>query len=620
MALNLADRIASTLDSLEIARKDILAFAKDELGIDLLPAQIFIFKLFYNIPLSDSLEDNAIPIGDKFNEKVLHVFTEVQFLDYLYKANRININKLEPDQVFIEIAFVIGRRGTKTTMSSIITLYTIYLILLLDNPHRHFNMLEDDEIGVAIVSNNRDGADRQFRTITKMVYRSPFFKKHLVKDPTNGQLFLKSKRVLNSKDPQIKRLFSNKGDILISTFAANPNVRGSSNIVTISDEIAHYLDADVSSKKNPLDQLVFEALTPSTSGFVESDGRPAGKNFFISSPNGERGLLYNIYQAAMKEKGQPTTSLVINVPSHWVNHKISSEILKAFYRKSSRSYDQEYLAKFVKSTGDWLDPISNYVYAAINAAIPNTLIGRYNPRNVYFLGIDFGVGNDGTAFAVAHYEPNRPIEMQYIDGKWEIDEHKTARNCIVIDYIGYLQPEPGKVLDLDDIIAHLKAVHTAFNIEAGQFDQWAGDIFTQLIHKAGIRNIEKSPATQQLNSDQAKLFRQLLMEGRLTFPNKPDFIEELFRLKETVNREGLIKVEDKDVHDDQFDAVLRAIWQAHSSIDSTPESYRTRLMRASSPAPSKPSSGSQLITKKSAGTRTISSSNNVRRLGQVRKR
>lgn len=620
-AKSLSDRIAAKLDALEIERKDILTFAEQDLGIDLLPAQIFIFKLFYNIPLSSSYVDNAIPIGDKFNENVLHVFTEVEFLEFLYKANRINLKTLTPDQIFIEIAFVIGRRGTKTTMSSIITLYTIYMILLLDNPHKHFNMLEDDEIGVAIVSNNRDGAERQFRTITKMVYRSTFFKKHLVKEPTNGQLFLKSKRVINTTDDNIKRLFSNKGDILISTFAANPNVRGSSNIVTISDEVAHYLDADVSSKKNPLDVLVFEALTPSTSGFVEADGTPAGKNFFISSPNGQKGLLFDIYQTAMKNKGEATTSLVINVPSHWVNHRIAPEILKAFWKKSSRSYDQEYLAKFIKSMGDWLDPISDFVYAAVNKSNQNYLTGHYKPHRTYYLGIDFGVGNDGTAFAICHYEPNRPIEMKNTDGKWEIDAHKTAQNCFVIDHIGYLQPDPevnGGVLDLDDIMDYLKDITKAFRIEAGAFDQWAGDIFTQLLDKQGFNKITKMPATQQLNSDQAKLFRQLLIEGRIIFPDKPDFIEELFRLKEEVNRQGLIKVEDKEVHDDQFDAVLRALWQCYQCKDSTPESYRARMQRHQN-AQSKPKQGTGVITKQKA-TKNISSPKNVRKVGQVRRR
>ncbi|EJF05931.1 hypothetical protein ThvES_00020020, partial [Thiovulum sp. ES] len=55
---------------------DIVTFAesKSGLGLKLYPGQKFIFKLFYNMPLSDSLEDNKIVIRDQFNEAILHTF------------------------------------------------------------------------------------------------------------------------------------------------------------------------------------------------------------------------------------------------------------------------------------------------------------------------------------------------------------------------------------------------------------------------------------------------------------------------------------------------------------------------------------------------------------------
>lgn len=612
----LSDRISQVLDDIKITKKDPLQFAEEDLKLKLFPAQKFILKLFYNIPLSDSLEDNAIPIGDDFNETVLHVFTEVQFLEFLYKSNRVNIEDIDPDQVFIEVCFVIGRRGTKTTMSSIITLYTIYLLLLIDNPHEYFQILEEDEIGVAIVSNNRTGADKQLRAITKLIYKSPFFKKHLVKEPSNGELFLKSNRILHTKDQATRDLYKSKGDILISTYAANPNVRGSSNIVTISDEIAHYMDADVSSKKNPLDKMVFEALTPSTSGFVEPDGRPAGKNFYISSPNGERGLLYDIYKSAMGKKGQKTNTLVINVPSHWVNHRIAPSLLRTFYNKSARSYEQEYLAKFIKSTGSWLLSIASLVNAAFDANHDNNLLHRYNPLYTYFLGIDFGLGNDGTAFAVAHYQPSRPTTFEWKDDKWIVEDAVTG-GFFVVDHIGYLLPEEGESLQIDDIMAYINTLQQNFKIEKGIYDQWSGEIFNQLLQKQSFTNLEKLPATQQTNSDQAKIFRQLVTEKRVSFPDKPDFNDELFRLNETVSREGLVKVEDKDYHDDQFDAVSRALYLCFNHKDSNFDSFKAKQRLKALQA----TKGiiERVITGKPRTPLKVNQSN-VRKPGQVRRR
>lgn len=615
----LSDIVAGKLDSLNIERKDILQFVREDLVLDLFPAQIFILKLFYNIPLSDDLRDNSIPIGDEFNETVLHTFTEVEFLDFLYKSNRINIKDMDPDQVFIEVCFVIGRRGTKTTMSSIITLYTIYLLLLIDNPHKYFQILEEDEIGVAIVSNNKTGAEKQLRAITKLIYKSPFFKKHLVKEPANGSLFLKSNRILNSDDKGMKDIYKNKGDIIISTYAANPNVRGSSNIATISDEIAHYLDADVSSKKHPLDEVVFEALTPSTSGFVHPDGSPAGKNFYISSPNGEKGLLHKIYKSAMEHKGEPTNTLVINVPSHWVNHRISSSLLRAFHAKSSRSYEQEYLAKFIKSTGSWLLPLATRVNSCVDASNRNTLTHRYNPAYTYYLGVDFGVGEDGSAFAVAHYEPSRPRTFEWKDDKWIIEAPVTG--FYVVDYIGYLLPEEMglTVLPLESIMDAIKQIQNNYQIEDGIFDQWSGDIFTQLIANAGITNLRKMPATQQTNSDQAKIFRQLIVENRVSFPDKPDFIDELFRLNETVNRDGLVKVEDTDYHDDQFDATSRALYLCYNSRSSNLESFKAR-QRATGRRKGNVAVGGTGVVKSGVTRPTKVNSRNVRKPGQVRRK
>lgn len=610
--MSIADRLTARLTELNIEQRNILTFAQEDLRLDLFPAQKFILKVFYSLPLSDDINENCIEIGDRFNERVLYRFSEVEFLDFLYKSNRINVNKISPDQFFLEIVFAIGRRGTKTTLSSIITLHTIQGLLMLPNPHKYFGILEEDEIGVAIVSNNREGADRQFRTISKMIYRSPFFKKHLVKDPTNGQLFLRSNRILESKDEALTQLMKNKGDILISTFAANPNVRGASNIVTISDEFHHFLDSDVSNKKNPLDRVVYESLTPSTSGFVMEDGRPAGRNFFLSSPNGQKGMFWDMYQRAMSKenRGKETHTLVINVPSHWVNPKLKSTTLISFYNKSERSYEQEYEAKFLKGSGAWLLSITNKVYAAFDESRPNVMLGAQSGFE-YFIGIDFGLGSDGTAFVVGHYEPFRPHTVSkeerhsfdLVFGTQEI------RDVVVIDYIWYKLPEdePGGVLNVKSVIKELKALDKAYKPVSGSHDQWSGEVFAQLLEEEGLKHIKKVPATQQSNSDLAKTFRQLISEGRIVFPHHPDFQEELFRLKETVGRDGLVKVEDTEFHDDMFDACTRAVWQVYNSKSSNLDSYKRHAMVKAKNRSRAPK-----------GLPIKVNRNNIRRMGQIR--
>lgn len=43
-------------------------------------------------------------------------------------------------------------------------------------------------------------------------------------------------------------------------------------------------------------------------------------------------------------------------------------------------------------------------------------------------------------------------------------------------------------------------------------------------------------------------------------PDYPEFVDEIFSLKETVGRNGLIKVENTVEHDDMYDAVGRSLY------------------------------------------------------------
>ncbi len=79
------------------------------LAMRLYPAQRFIVKLYYNIPLDD--RNKLITITDMFNTKVLHTFTEKEYLHYLYEEGRCNIG--EQDHERRELVLAIGRRAGK---------------------------------------------------------------------------------------------------------------------------------------------------------------------------------------------------------------------------------------------------------------------------------------------------------------------------------------------------------------------------------------------------------------------------------------------------------------------------------------------------------------------------
>ena len=535
---------------------NIIDFAQSKfgLGVKLYPGQRFILKLFYGLPLDDKVDEtDPIIIRDQFNEKTVHTFSEREFLDFLYLEKRINIDFAQyskRDKAYNEAIFAIGRRGSKTVMSSIITLYTLYLLMRLPDPHEYFRVMPADYIGIAIASNGKIGADRQYEAISSMINNSPFFKRYLVSD-NGADIILDTRKAV---DLRTEGKYLDGYQIKISAFAVSPAVRGASNVVVILDEFAHFIDSEVGRKAKNLDEVMYEALTPSISGFTTPDGKSFGKKFIISSPNGPKGFMYRMLQEAHTYN---ENTLAINTPSHWINLRVSGDEIKDLWNKSELSCRQEYLGEFVTKESDWIKN-PNKIWACVNKLNPNQLPGYKLNNNIkYYLGIDLGLSNDGAAFSVAHIEPIRP-EQVYIDDEYE---KITAKDeTLIVDYINYLKPAEGETLSNVAVLDQIALLLSRFNIVYGVYDQWAGELWTQLFKQRGFNMLHVMNATQQSNNDVAMNFKQLIMEGRLMLPDYPEFIDEIFSLKETVGRNGLIKVENTMEHDDMFDAVGRSLY------------------------------------------------------------
>ena len=80
----------------------------------LYPVQKFIVKMYYKIPLDDTLpaDKDRIKVTDKFGKKVLHELTEKQYLEFLYNQGRCNV-KEQDDKPRGELILILGRRSGK---------------------------------------------------------------------------------------------------------------------------------------------------------------------------------------------------------------------------------------------------------------------------------------------------------------------------------------------------------------------------------------------------------------------------------------------------------------------------------------------------------------------------
>ena len=90
---------------------NILEYIESNWGLEmrLYPVQRFLVKLYYHLPLDD--RERNINISDMFNSTIVYRFTEVEYLAYLYKEGRCNLEYQDHERR--ELLLAIGRRAGK---------------------------------------------------------------------------------------------------------------------------------------------------------------------------------------------------------------------------------------------------------------------------------------------------------------------------------------------------------------------------------------------------------------------------------------------------------------------------------------------------------------------------
>lgn len=550
---------------------NIVEFATSKslgLGLNLYPMQIFIFKVFYKIPLTDDPIDNLIVIRDTYNEEVLHEFTEIEMFRFLVREKRINLTEEEYLNVdLIEILFFLGRRASKTLMVSVIFTYTAYLLIKMKNPHKFFGVSPTDPISFTAVSNNEEGGVRQYNSLKSLLTTAKFFKPYLRGSSPQGY-WLATPRFIQLEQSNAE--LSARGDLNFIGSAATQKVRGSASIVVALDEYAHFPDSSVVNKAKPRDLAIYEAITPSVAGFVDTKGKGMGKTFIMTSPNGKRGDSYKKYENSFKSKDV----LMLNMPSHWVNNRLSSQHLRKMYMESVASAEQEYGAKFIEGVGNFIRNIIRFV-ASINTSYRNTF-SNANKLGAYYLSVDLAQSGDGIGFAISHKESVRPkhtfrenVGNEVID----YDKYIAYNDIVSVDFYSQIVPEKGGTIHHKVIIELFVQIYRAFNIVACTIDQWSHQVYAELLSEViPIDTMQIFTATQASNSLVGKCFNRVLGEGRLMLPETvlTDGTKEEFEaLVETVGKEGMIKVQaPSGGHDDRYSAISRAIFMAEEGSNS----------------------------------------------------
>lgn len=594
------------------------------LAMKLFPAQKFIVKLYYHIPLDDKLPEDPnerIQVRDMMGARVLHEFTEVEYLRYLHKEGRCNIG--EQDHERRELVLSIGRRAGKTTLSGIFASYEVYRLLNLYNPQEYYGLPNGNRIQIISVATDKDQAGLLFNEVTTHIAKCDYFKPYIANNtlshvnfrtPYDIEKFGAAGRMENGKFVSL----NGKATIRV-TFKScvAKGLRGSGNVVIILDEVAHFIDKGSSSAEE-----IYKAVQPSSAAFSRKDpktGRAAvdpvtGKEaqveariILISSPLGRSGKFYERYDTAMRGGEGSHNILAIQAPTWEVNPTVPTEYYKDKYHSDPATFMVEHGARFSDQMRGWIDRESDLEACIDPDRRPNT---RPTPKAPHQMGIDVGLVGDGTGIAITHVEGDKIVldyhELWCAGVDWrETNPHLHGE--FTTPYAKTLKDV--ERLDFDEIALWIETLCRRFYITEGLFDRWNGIPLEQTLHKRGLKQFRAEFFTRDMSSKIYQSAKMFMMDERLSFYDYPipekasqgatrhsPLISELLTLQAKQISKNCVLVEAPPVrgaHDDMGDAIVRAIWlsteammnrkhtshggmpyRAHASTGMTPQRYQ----------------------------------------------
>ena len=387
-------------------------------------------------------------------------------------------------------------------------------------------------------------------------------------------------------------------------------------VVSVSDNEADVADlfvpdgheyiAQGMTNHNSSADKVYRAINPSIAQFSPKDpknkhkplGPSDGRAIMISSPDARDGFFYRQYQTSLGGGAAARNMLMLQAPTWEVNPTLDKSYYEVEFNKDPKSFMTEHGAEFSDRVRGWIEDQKDL----LECVKPNLKpIVRGLPRELYWAGVDFGIVNDGTAIALMHFVDGK-IELAYHEVWYAKKDWKESNPHLTNPLTDYVR-QLGHIsrLDMSEIAEWFRALSTRFYIEKGVFDQWAGPIFEQELHKRGLkqfemRNFSVADSSHAFHTTKMCMFgRQLslydypvattVVTDSTVLKHSP-LITELLELQATSGGKNITIVESPKIsgkHDDMSDALIRGVMLAAEYIKLHPGILETSIRHIISP-------------------------------------
>jgi intein/homing endonuclease len=463
-----------------------------------------------------------------------------------------------------------------STISACISDYEMYKLIKRSDPSRYYGFPPETQICVMNVAPTDEQAGILYDMTLSFAMNCPYLRDRTV---NQTQSYFNLQTDADRKSSVKKKRASVVG---ITGGCASNSLRGRNNIVVLMDEFAFFID----NGGRFSGAEVYKALTPSTATF-----KGDGKVVCISSPYAKYGAFWDRYNQSFEEED---TTLMFRMYSAMMNPEVDPTLLRVEYRRDRTKFMCEYGGEFSDSITSWLDDEER---TKVRVASNRTPI-RGQPHVPYFMGIDLGLKNDGTAIAIVHRdEKTKKIILDYADVQY-------SGSSDVWDFTKSIYKDCNKyasqvLIPIDKIVEDIIELCKWYPIKSGWFDQWNGySLYEQLTNK-GCKQFHMEQVTEQMNNRVYQVVKMLMMDGLVELYNHPVLVPEIYSLEaeRRAKNKTIVRAPNmRGAHDDVTDAFVRAVYEAYDHHKDKPQKVTSLVGKAGTVLSGKDAAGVSLRT------------------------
>lgn len=517
---DLFDKIKSQLkaESKEQYMPNIIEFCESKhylnlpsKGTHLWPMQRIILKTFYR--------------GQPGNETLTLDEKEMQLL-YEYKLDNV-IEKYHSKHLFRDLVLVLGRRGSKDFLTSLIALYEVMRLLEMPggSPFKFYNIAEGNPIFILTVATSSDQARILFTEIKEKMTSSEYFRDKI------GHVESDKLHMLTPEDKEKQKKLATdgldnaaskiKGSVVIMSGHSNSeSLLGKRIFALLLDEVASF---KVSAGPTSGDRI-YSALLPATADFVRKTGEVDEKGqeititdskvVSISSPRAEEGMLFKLYKDA---KNNPNR-LAFKLPTWKMDLKHTPEKLRAeFKAMTENEFNMEFGAEFSGTAGEKFIA-DHYVDEAMEIGAELGLDQRKAgiPGIIYYAHLDPALSSHNYALVVIHVEDR----MRLIEKKGQMMREKTR--MYIVDHIMVWQPGVLHAINVFDVDKYIADLARRFRFGMVSYDAWNSEASVRMLRRRGIPT-KITPFRRDYKMRIYDHLEQLLINHQLALPKRGPF-------------------------------------------------------------------------------------------------